>query len=55
MMRYTDQFLWDLGNPNANPEQFAAQVARDLGLEGAWALEIACQLREQVGWGGVGE
>ena len=47
--RFTDQFVWDVNNPSASPELFAAQLARDVGLEGTLTVEVACKLREQVG------
>lgn len=47
--RFTDQLIWDVNDPRASPERFAAQLAADLGLDGAIAVEVACKLREQVG------
>lgn len=52
MTRFTDQFLWDVNDPAACPQQFAQQLGRDLGLDQPVVMEVACRLIEQVSWQG---
>lgn len=46
--RYRDRVLWDVADPHASPEDFAAATVRDLGLPNECALPIAVALRKQV-------
>lgn len=43
-----DQFLWNVGDPDADPETFAAVMCEDLKLPRAFMPEIACRIREQI-------
>lgn len=43
-----DQFEWEINNPLNNPEEFAAQLTKDLSLSGEFTTAIAHQIREQV-------
>ncbi|OAA74131.1 snf5/smarcb1/ini1 [Cordyceps fumosorosea ARSEF 2679] len=42
-----DQFEWELNNPSNSPEEFAANMARDLSLSGEFTTAIAHCIREQ--------
>ncbi|KAI1940750.1 SWI/SNF chromatin-remodeling complex subunit [Ophidiomyces ophidiicola] len=42
-----DQFEWDINNPYNSPEEFAAQMARDLAFPGEFVTAIAHSIREQ--------
>jgi SWI/SNF-related matrix-associated actin-dependent regulator of chromatin subfamily B member 1 len=42
-----DQFEWELNNPSNSPEEFAANMARDLSLSGEFMTAIAHSIREQ--------
>lgn len=43
-----DQFVWDMGNPEANPELFARVYCEDLNLDCQIASRIAWHIREQL-------
>ncbi|KAF4465383.1 Snf5 subunit, partial [Fusarium albosuccineum] len=43
-----DQFEWEINNPSNSPEEFAANMARDLSLSGEFATAIAHCIREQT-------
>lgn len=43
-----DQFEWEINNPNNSPEEFAANMARDLSLSGEFTTAIAHCIREQM-------
>ncbi|OAA43094.1 transcription factor Snf5p [Metarhizium rileyi] len=43
-----DQFEWEINNPNNSPEEFAANMARDLSLSGEFTTAIAHCIREQT-------
>lgn len=43
-----DQFEWDINNPLNSPEEFAANMARDLSLSGEFTTSIAHCIREQT-------
>ena len=43
-----DQFDWDINNPLNSPEEFARQMANDLGLSGEFMTAIAHCIREQT-------
>lgn len=43
-----DQFVWDVSNPDACPEQFAGLLCKELGLDTAWCKELAWHIRDQV-------
>jgi SWI/SNF-related matrix-associated actin-dependent regulator of chromatin subfamily B protein 1 len=43
----SDQFDWDINNPDNNPERFAAQLCSDLSLSAEFATAIAHSIREQ--------
>ncbi|KAM0346860.1 hypothetical protein ACHAPU_005200 [Fusarium lateritium] len=43
-----DQFEWEINNPSNSPEEFAANMARDLSLSGEFTTAIAHCIREQV-------
>jgi SWI/SNF-related matrix-associated actin-dependent regulator of chromatin subfamily B protein 1 len=43
----SDQFDWDINNPDNNPERFAAQLCSDLALSAEFATAIAHSIREQ--------
>lgn len=40
----TDQFEWDINNPDNSPEDFAAVIVTDLGLSSEFLLPIAHQI-----------
>ena len=43
----SDQFDWDINNPDNNPERFAEQLCADLALSSEFATAIAHSIREQ--------
>ncbi len=43
----TDQFEWDINDPENNPEEFALCLCDDLSLPGEFATAIAHSIREQ--------
>ena len=43
-----DQFEWEINNPQNSPEDFAANMARDLSLSGEFTTAIAHCIREQT-------
>ena len=43
-----DQFEWDIANPRNNAEEFAEQLANELGLGGEFRTAIAHSIREQA-------
>jgi SWI/SNF-related matrix-associated actin-dependent regulator of chromatin subfamily B member 1 len=43
----SDQFDWDINNPDNNPERFAQQLCSDLALSSEFATAIAHSIREQ--------
>lgn len=43
-----DQFEWEINNPANSPEEFAANMARDLSLSGEFTTAIAHCIREQT-------
>lgn len=47
-MNLIDQFDWDILDESANPEEFSAAFAADLGLAGEFKTAIAHSIREQV-------
>jgi len=44
----SDQFDWDINNPDNNPERFANQLCSDLALSAEFATAIAHSIREQA-------
>lgn len=46
---FTDTFTWDITNPDNQPETFACELVRDLGLEPAvdYSVAIAYEIRRQ--------
>lgn len=44
----TDQFEWDINNPNNKPEEFAKMYCQDLGLNTEFVLPIAHSIKEQI-------
>lgn len=42
-----DQFEWEINNPTNSPEEFAANMAKDLSLSGEFTTAIAHCIREQ--------
>jgi SWI/SNF-related matrix-associated actin-dependent regulator of chromatin subfamily B protein 1 len=42
-----DQFEWEINNPLNSPEEFAANMARDMSLSGEFTTAIAHCIREQ--------
>jgi len=44
----SDQFDWDINNPDNNPERFAEQLCADLALSDEFATAIAHSIREQA-------
>ncbi|KAG8746893.1 SWI/SNF chromatin-remodeling complex subunit [Ceratobasidium sp. 423] len=44
----TDQFEWDINDPNNSPEEFAETYCRELGLGGEFKTAVAHAIREQV-------
>ncbi|KAF8607278.1 SNF5-domain-containing protein [Ceratobasidium sp. AG-I] len=47
-MNLTDQFEWDINNPDNSPEDFAEVYCRDLGLGGEFKTAVAHSIREQA-------
>ncbi|KAG8730074.1 SWI/SNF chromatin-remodeling complex subunit [Ceratobasidium sp. 428] len=47
-MNLTDQFEWDINNPDNSPEEFAEVYCRDLGLGGEFKTAVAHSIREQA-------
>ena len=47
-MNLVDQIEWDLSDPSNSPEDFARQLAIDLGLPGEFESAIAHSIREQT-------
>lgn len=47
-LRLQDQFEWSLYSQVPTPEDFARQLASDLGLGGEFAPVIAHSIREQI-------
>lgn len=45
--RLSDQFDWDINNPDNSPERFAKQLCSDLSLSAEFATAIAHSIREQ--------
>ncbi|KAI8347593.1 hypothetical protein EDC96DRAFT_520952 [Choanephora cucurbitarum] len=43
-----DQFEWDISCPKNSPEEFAANLVKDLGLGGEFKTAIAHSIREQI-------
>lgn len=43
-----DQFEWEINNPSNSPEEFAANMSRDLALSGEFTTAIAHCIREQT-------
>jgi SWI/SNF-related matrix-associated actin-dependent regulator of chromatin subfamily B protein 1 len=43
-----DQFEWEINNPDNDPEEFARQLTRDVGLSGEFTTAIAHSIREQT-------
>jgi SWI/SNF-related matrix-associated actin-dependent regulator of chromatin subfamily B member 1 len=43
-----DQFEWEINNPINSPEEFAANLAKDLSLSGEFTTAIAHCIREQT-------
>jgi len=46
-MNLIDQVEWDISDPRNSPEEFAQQLAVDLGLPGEFTTAIAHSIREQ--------
>ena len=44
----TDQFDWDINNPDNSPEDFADVICVDLGLSSEFKLPIAHSIRQQI-------
>lgn len=44
----TDQFEWDINNPDNNPDAFALSLCGDLGLGFEFILPIAHSIKEQI-------
>ena len=47
-LEYKDQFEWDIANPDNDPEEFAKNVCRDLGLGTEFVVPITHSIREQI-------
>lgn len=47
-MNLVDQIEWDISDPRNSPEEFAQQLAVDLGLPGEFTTAIAHSIREQT-------
>lgn len=47
---FTDTLTWDITNPDNQPETFACELVRDLGLEPAvdYSVAIAYEIRKQI-------
>lgn len=45
-----DQFEWDMSDPSNNPEEFARNLCKELGLGGEFASGIAYSIRGQLQW-----
>jgi len=45
-----DQIEWDMSEKQNTPEQFAAQLCRDLGLGGEFVTAISYSIRGQLAW-----
>lgn len=44
----TDQFDWDINNPDNSPEDFAEVICVDMGLSTEFRLPIAHSIRQQI-------
>ena len=44
------QIEWDMSETQNTPEQFAAQMCRDLGLGGEFVTAISYAIRGQLAW-----
>ena len=44
----TDQFEWDINNPENKPEEFAINLCADLGLDSEFILPIAHSIKIQI-------
>ena len=44
----TDQFMWDVNNPDNSPEDFAEVICTDLGLSSEYFLPAAHSIRQQI-------
>jgi len=44
----TDQFEWDINNPQNKPEEFANNLCADLGLDSEFILPIAHSIKTQI-------
>ncbi|XP_065830577.1 SWI/SNF-related matrix-associated actin-dependent regulator of chromatin subfamily B member 1-like [Oscarella lobularis] len=49
-MSLTDQFEWDMSNPENSPGDFARQLCADLSLGGEFATAIEYSIRGQLSW-----
>ena len=47
-LEYKDQFEWDIANPDNDPEEFARNVCKDLGLGTEFVVPITHSIREQI-------
>ena len=47
-LEYKDQFEWDIANPDNDPEEFAKNVCKDLGLGTEFVVPITHNIREQI-------
>lgn len=43
-----DKIIWDISNPDNNPEEFAHTMVADLNLPRVFASLIAMQIRRQI-------
>ncbi len=44
----TDQFEWDINNPDNKPEEFASILCADLGLGSEFILPITHSIKSQI-------
>jgi len=45
---FRDKFTWDTSNQDADPEYFARVLCTDVGLDGAFEVAIAQEIRKQI-------
>ena len=44
----SDQFEWDINNPDNKPEEFAISLCADLGLDSEFILPITHSIKSQI-------
>ncbi len=49
-LRLRDQFWWDLHATSPTPEEFAAELCADVGLDSCHGAAVAAAIRIEVGW-----